>query len=135
MKTLFDNSTPALRTFAYTIAAAFVVIFCLLLPWLFTHPTPYWPLIVAAILLLQAWVYPKSLIPVQDGWMRIGAVLGWINTRIILGAVFFVLITPTGWIQRKRGKLNYKTGLDATAASYRIPRSERLTAKNLENPF
>lgn len=135
MTVSLDTSTPALREFAYTMAAAFVIIFCLLLPWLFSHPIPYWPLAVAAILLLQAWTYPKSLIPVQQGWMRIGAILGWINTRIILGLVFFALITPIGWVQRKRGKLHYKTGFEPDAATYKIPRNQRLTAENLENPF
>lgn len=135
MRATLDTSTPALREFAYTMAVAFVVIFCLLLPWLLNHKIPYWPLILAGLLLLQAWIYPNSLIPVQYGWMRIGAALGWINTRIILAVVFFLLIAPIGWIQRKRGKLNYHTGFDATAESYKIPRSQHLKAEDLENPF
>lgn len=135
MKTTLDTSISALREFAYIMAAAVPLIFCLLLPWLFDRATPYWPLILASLLLVQAWIYPNSLIPLQAGWMRIGAILGWINTRIILAVVFFVLIAPIGWIQRKRGKLNYKTGFDENTASYKIPRSERLTAANLENPF
>lgn len=135
MNATSDHSIPALREFAYIMAAALMAIFCLLLPWLFHRVMPYWPLTVAGILLLQAWIYPTSLIPVQRSWMRVGAILGAINTRIILAVVFFVLIAPIGWLQRKRGKLHYKVGFDFTVTSYKIPREQRLTAKNLENPF
>jgi hypothetical protein len=138
--TQFDTSTlgtsnSALREFAYTMAAAFVIIFCVVLPWLFSRAIPLWPIVIATILLLQALVYPPSLIPVQTTWMRIGGILGWINTRIILGVLFFVLLTPIGWLQRMRGKLNYKTGFDKSASTYKIPRTQKLTAKDLENPF
>ena len=135
MSTTLDNSTNALRKFAYTMATAFVVIFCLLLPWLFTRAIPHWPLILAAILFLQAFLYPPSLIPVQKGWMRFGTVLGWINTRIILAVMFYALITPLGWVQRNRRKLNFKTGYEPKAETYKIPRTQRLNAKDLENPF
>lgn len=130
-----DTSTKSLREFAYTMAAAFVIIFCALLPWLFSRATPIWPLVIAVILLLQAFTYPSSLIPVQMLWMRIGAVLGWVNTRIILGVLFFLLLTPIGWLQRIRGKLNYQIGFDKNKASYKTYRNQPLTAKDLENPF
>lgn len=128
-------TTKELREFAYVMAGAFPVVFCLILPWLFSHKIPYWPLGLSAIFLLQAFIYPPSLIPVQKLWMRIGAVLGWINTRIILGVVFYLLIAPIGWVQRTRGKLHYKTGYQPQAETYKIPRTQRLTASDLENPF
>lgn len=130
-----DTSTKALREFAYTMAAAFIIIFCGLLPWLFSRAIPIWPIVIAAILLAQGLLYPPSLIPVQTLWMKIGGALGWINTRLILAIVFFILLTPIGWLQRVRGKLNYKTGFDKNATTYKIPRTQRLTAKDLENPF
>ena len=133
--TPFDTSTKALREFAYTMAGAFAIIFCGLLPWLFSRAIPLWPIVIAVILLLQAIAYPPSLIPVQTLWMRIGVILGWINTRILLGVVFFMLLTPIGWLQRVRGKLNYKTDFDKNVATYKTPRTQKLTAKDLENPF
>lgn len=133
--TQFDTSTKALREFAYTMAGAFVIIFCVILPWLFSRAIPLWPIVIAVILLLQAIIYPPSLIPVQTLWMRIGGILGWINTRIILGIVFFILLTPIGWLQRVRGKLTYKIGFDKSVVTYKTPRTQPLTAKDLENPF
>ena len=135
MNTKPDHSIKALREFAYTMAAAFILIFCLVLPWIFSRTIPHWPILIASVMLLQAYLYPASLIPVQTIWVRIGIVLGWINTRIILAIIFFVLLTPLGWLQRKRGKLGYKTGFESNTQSYKITRTQRLTAKDLENPF
>jgi len=135
------HQTPAthtvkeLREFAFIMAGAFPVVFCVILPWLFSHKIPYWPLALSTVFLLQAFIYPRSLIPVQKLWMRVGAVIGWINTRIILSVLFYLLITPIGWMQRKRNKLYYKTGYQPQATSYKIPRTQRLTANDLENPF
>lgn len=130
-----DTSTKALRKFAATMAAALVILFCALLPIAFSRAVPMWPVIIATLLLLQALIYPPSLVPVQHLWMRFGGIMGWINTRVILGVLFYVILTPLGWLQRKRGELNYKIGFDNNLNTYKTPRNQRLTAKDLENPF
>lgn len=38
--------------------------------------------ILAAGLILPALLWPRSLGPIYRGWMAMGALLGWINTRI-----------------------------------------------------
>jgi hypothetical protein len=40
-------------------------------------------------------------------WFKIAMILGWINTRIILGLVFFVFLTPFAWLQRLFVRKNY----------------------------
>ena len=37
-------------------------------------------------------------------WFYFAVALGWLNTRILLGVVFYLLMTPTGWIMRLLGK-------------------------------
>lgn len=59
---------------------------------------------VAAVLLLLAAIAPAALKPVYRGWMKLGAVLGWINTRIILTVAFFLVVTPIGVIMRLAGR-------------------------------
>jgi uncharacterized membrane protein (UPF0136 family) len=59
---------------------------------------------IAAVLLLLAAVAPKLLRPVYRGWMRLGEVLAWINTRIILTLVFFLVVTPIGLVMRLFGR-------------------------------
>ena len=46
--------------------------------------------------MVLALVWPRSLTQVYRLWMTVGEVLGWINTRIILGVLFYLLFTPMG---------------------------------------
>jgi hypothetical protein len=57
-----------------------------------------WALIVGVLLLVPALLAPRVLAPVYRIWMTVGEALGWINTRILLGVVFYGLITPMGLI-------------------------------------
>ena len=59
---------------------------------------------IAAVLSLLSAVAPSLLRPVYRGWMFIGEALGWINTRIILTLVFFLVVTPIGLVMRLFGR-------------------------------
>ncbi len=54
----------------------------------------------AAVLLLLALVQPRLLAGVKKAWMGFGAVLGWINTRIILTCLYVLVVSPLGLIVR-----------------------------------
>lgn len=84
-----------------------------------------WVLVVAGLLLVPALVYPTSLRSVYRGWMWLGEGLGWINTRIILGVVFYGLFTPTGCIMRRRGKDPLRRQWEPDADTYRCVRQPR----------
>jgi hypothetical protein len=57
--------------------------------------------------------------------MLIGHVLGWINTRIILGFVFYVVVTPIGLYRRLLGKDPMGRQLRPELDSYRVVRNPR----------
>jgi hypothetical protein len=59
---------------------------------------------IAAVLLLCAAFAPSLLRPVYRAWMRLGEALAWINTRIILTLVFFLVVTPIGIVMRLFGR-------------------------------
>ena len=59
---------------------------------------------IAAVLSLLSAVAPRALHPVYRGWMRVGEALGWINTRILLTLVFFLVVTPIGLLMRLFGR-------------------------------
>jgi hypothetical protein len=61
-------------------------------------------------------------------------VLGWINTRIILGLVFFFLFAPVALLFRLFGKDPLHRKLEAAVTTYRVP-SEKLPRKRMEKPF
>lgn len=68
----------------------------------------------AAIFLLAGLLKPAVLSPVYRIWIRIGEVLGRINSFLILSVIFYVILTPIGIMVRlftnTTGKFKYKTG-------------------------
>ena len=123
-----------LRKFGLVFATGIILIFGLLLPWLFEHPWPTWPWIAAGILVTMALLLPPLLRPVYWLWMKFGHVLGWINTRIILGITFLLLFTPVALVFHLFGKDPMRRRLDPSASSYRI-KSEHLPRERMEKPF
>ena len=91
-----------LRKFGLVTAILLIVFFDGPIPWIWGIAPPVWPLVVAAILSIFALMRPVWLNPFYRVWMKFANVLGWINTRIILSLMFFVVILPTGLIMRLR---------------------------------
>jgi hypothetical protein len=82
-------------------------------------------LILGSILIVLALARSRSLTHVYRLWMRVGEILGWINTRLILGGIFYLLFTPLGVCMRLRGKDPMRRTLVPEAASYRVVRQPR----------
>lgn len=99
-----QQMTPAeLRKFGITTGIIVALLFGLLLPWLFSFHFPLWPWYLAGGLIGLGLVFPISLGPVYRIWMKFGHVLGWINTRIILGILFYIVVLPMGLLMRLFG--------------------------------
>jgi len=111
-----------------------VLVFGLLLPWLWSAAFPLWPWIAAGVFALLGLVFPVALAPIHRLWMHIGHGLGWVNTRIILGLIFFAIIFPFGIILRLLGKDFMARRLDSAAQSYRI-QSVASSRHKMEKPF
>ncbi len=123
-----------LRNFGLVTGGITAGLFGLLLPWLLELKFPVWPWVIAIVLWCCALVYPRSLRPVYQGWMAIGNVLGWINTRIILGLVFYIVIMPIGLAMRLLGKDPMERKLSYEEKSYRI-QSKKPDKQQVERPF
>jgi hypothetical protein len=126
-------SPKELRKFGLVTGGMLILFFDLLIPWIWDLSMPLWPLIVAGVLATMALVFPASLGPVYKVWMRFAEALGWVNTRIILGVIFFVIFFPFGMIMRMFND-PMRRKLDASADSYRLPSSPTKPA-NMERPF
>jgi F0F1-type ATP synthase assembly protein I len=123
-----------LRKFGLTTGAIVAVLFGLLLPWLFDHVWPTWPWVVAAALWIWAILLPATLEPVYHGWMKVGHVLGWINTRIILGVMFYTVFFLVGLIMKVLGNDPMSRKIDKAAISYRVVSRPR-NKNHVERPF
>jgi hypothetical protein len=48
--------------------------------------------------------WPAAMRPIFTGWMIAAFPIGWTVSRVVLGIVFFLVITPIGWVFRLRGR-------------------------------
>ena len=55
---------------------------------------------VAIAFAVAPFVAPRPLTPLYNAWMRLAEVLGWINTRILLTLIFYLVVTPIGVVMR-----------------------------------
>jgi len=94
-----EFETKQLRTFGLLVAGIFGLIG--FSPILFRGEDPrFWAVVLAGLLVFPALALPKSLKPIYRSWMVLGNALGWINTRILLGLIFYGLFTPMGLFRR-----------------------------------
>ena len=63
-----------------------------------------WSLTLSIIFLILGVLNSKLLIPLNKLWFKFGMFLGAIISPIIMGIVFFSVVTPTGIIMRLMGK-------------------------------
>jgi hypothetical protein len=126
-------SARDLRKFGLVTAGMLVLFFDLLIPWIWSIARPMWPVIAAAILVSMALIYPLALGPVHKVWMRFAEALGWVNTRIILSVIFFLLFFPFGIVMRMFND-PMRRKIDKAAESYRIT-SNPTKPENMERPF
>ena len=129
-----DLGAKDLRNFGLIMGVMIVLFFGLLIPWLWGATLPVWPWLIAAGFWLWALTLPASLRPVYNGWMKVAVVLAWINTRLILGIAFYLVILPISLVLRLFGKDPMARRLDQGADSYRISRQPR-DPKHMEKPF
>ena len=130
---VLDNR--GLRKFGILTGAIIVVLFAVFFPWVFDAETmPIWPWVVAGLLWVPALFVPNSLQPVYTTWMRIGHAIGCVNTRIILGLVFYIFVLPMGLIMRMFGKDPMARKHDKSAASYRV-KTVIEPKERLEKPY
>lgn len=109
------------RAFGIVFTVFFALIGLWPLPW--GGSTRWWAVGVAAVFLLAALVFPKTLAPLNRAWMRFGLLLHKIVNPVIMGLIFFLTVTPTALIMRALGKDPLRRRLDKNATTYWIDRA------------
>ena len=81
---------------------------------------PIWIWFVGGALffLLSGFLGYPILRPLYLGWMKFAAILGWINTRLLLGVFFYLILTPIGIVMRLFGKDLLDQRSDRGATTY-----------------
>jgi hypothetical protein len=81
-----------------------------------------WSVAVGAAFALVALAWPSLLSPLNKLWMRLGLLLSRIINPLVLGAMYYLVITPVSLILRLAGKDPLRLRPDRQAASYWIAR-------------
>lgn len=102
----------------------FAVIFGVVAVWpVFSGALPrWWALALAVILALISWRRPALLAPLNALWLGLGKLMHAVVSPVILGLVFFGVITPFGWVMRLFRKDSLRLRREPEAASYWIDR-------------
>jgi Saxitoxin biosynthesis operon protein SxtJ len=133
METAARASRRELRNFGLLLGGLFALIFGAL-PLVRGHHPPLWPFVLCAALWILAILVPSALRPIHAGWTRLGLALGWVNTRIVLSLIFFIVMVPAGLVMRLLGRdklgKRYAPGL----GSYRAEGHKR-SPQSVERPY
>ena len=95
---------------------SFGIVFFVVFLLLALYPLTYggeiriWSLILSIIFLILGLLNSKILAPLNKIWFKFGMLLGKIVSPLIMGIIFFLVVTPIGLIMRLLGKdvLNLK---------------------------
>ena len=93
-------SQKILREFGILIGFTFPLLIGWFLPFLGGHSFRYWTLWISFPSLILAISKPYLLFYPYKAWMKVGYILGWLNSRIILGLVFLIVLQPIALIMR-----------------------------------
>jgi hypothetical protein len=122
-----------LRSFGFVVGGGF----CLIGLWpaiLHGQQPRLWAIAVAALLALLAVASPNLLSHFHQFWMFAGEFLGRLNSRLVLGILFFALFVPFGFVMRLLGKDPMRLKVDPDSRSYRLPSRER-SDSHLEHQY
>lgn len=111
-----DTSPREVRKFGITFAVLGVLVAGVMI----YKGNPHWPWSIGgSLLFLLTGLFAQPVLrPVYYGWMKFAFVLGWINTRVLLGLFFYVILTPAGLVARALGKDLLDQKIDRSAATY-----------------
>ena len=115
-----------LREFGLLISFGFPIILGILIPKIFGHSIREWTIWIGLIALFFVIFRPSLLVYPYKFWMFIGFVLGWFNSKLILGLVYILVLLPISFIMNLFGydplkkKINDQKSYKETKLNYRI---------------
>ena len=92
-----------LRNFGLFVGILFPLLVGFFLPYIFGHQFKIWTLLVGLPLIIGGLISPKNLKPFYSLWIQIGNLLGFINSKIILTAIFILIVQPIALLMKMVG--------------------------------
>ena len=102
----------------------FFIVFLIVSTWPLTNEEPVriWSAIISLVFLILGLMNSKLLTPLNKLWFKFGMILGAIVSPVVMGVVFFLVVTPIGLIMRIIGKDVLNKKFDKKKITYWIKR-------------
>ena len=96
-------SKKQLRDFGLLIGFGLPLIIGWLIPLIWGHSFRSWTIWISIPTLVIGVLSPRILRKPYQAWMQLGHLLGYVNSRIILGIVFVAVLQPIAFVMRAFG--------------------------------
>ena len=108
----------------------FFIVFLIISLWPLIHGEPIriWSIIVSLIFLILGLINSKFLSPLNRLWFKFGIILGAIVAPIVMGFIFFLVVTPIGLAMRIMGKDLLNKKYDKKKNTYWINRYKNMSS-------
>ena len=83
---------------------------------------------LSVFFLILGLVNSKLLTPLNKLWFKFGILIGSIMAPIVMGIVFFLVVTPTGLMMKLLGKKMLDSKFDKNKKSYWIDRNKQVSS-------
>lgn len=94
---------------------------------------PYW-LVGGLVFFAAGALKPSLLKQIYTAWMCVAVMIGWVVTHVLLIALFYLVLTPLGLMNRLAGK-NILSPKLPDSPTYWIPRATKKKTIDYENQF
>ena len=113
----------------------FFVVFLIigLYPLIYNDNPKIWALITSAIFLFLGLINSKLLTPLNKAWFIFGMFLGKIVSPFVMGIIFFLVVTPIGFIMKILGKDLLRLKFNKNVHTYWIEKSDQKS--KMKNQF
>ena len=92
-------------------------------------------LLISGFFLISSLFYQTLLTPLNKAWFMLGMALGKVVSPIVLGVIFFGLITPIGLIARLMGRDELKLKRPKKSSYWSEPIGSNSDADSFKNQF
>ena len=104
MDSKFNNNIKISSNRSFGVVFFIVFLFIALYPITYSEDIRIWSLIISFIFIILGLLNSKILTPLNKLWFQFGVILGKIISPIIMGIIFFLVVTPIGLIMKVLGK-------------------------------
>jgi len=123
MDSKFNKNIKISSNRSFGIVFFIVFLFIALYPITYSEDIRIWSLIISFIFIILGLLNSKILTPLNKLWFKFGVILGKIISPIIMGIIFFLVVTPIGLIMKVLGKDLLRLKLNKKDNTYSIEKN------------